>query len=127
MAQNGALSPKQKLAVACLLIERTTTDAAKAAGVARRTLNTWLADPIFRAELSKAETAAIDESIRALVRTTTKAIELLETVIDDPKASQSVKVRAAAEILANLLKLREHHDFDQRISKLEEADRERRR
>jgi hypothetical protein len=127
MVQNGTLSPKKRLAIACLLTERTITAAAKAAGVGRQTLNTWLTDPDFRAELTKAETSAIDESVRALVRATNQAIDLLQSVIVDPAASQSVKVRAAAEILNNLMKLREHLSLDERISRLEAAQRERER
>mgnify|MGYP007112021541 CR=1 FL=1 len=90
-----------------------------------RTLNTWLADPIFRAELNKAETVAVDESVRSLVRASSRAIQLLEEILEDPTATQSVKVRAAAEILANLMKMRAHLTFDERLSRLEERDRER--
>ena len=127
MGQKETLSPKKRLAVACLLTERNTTDAAISAGVARQTLTRWLAEPDFRAELTAAETQAIDESVRGLVQATTAAVSLLHSVLVDPAASLSIRVRAAAEVLNNLMKLREHLTIDERLTRLEEAERERKR
>lgn len=125
MAENGTLTTKQRLAVVALLEERTVTGAAKRAGVGAKTLFVWLTQPAFRAELSKAESAAIDDAVRALVRTSGAAIAVLEKTMTDAGATASTRVRAAQAILDNLLKLREHLTLDERVSRLEAAQHER--
>lgn len=125
MIRNDTLTPKQRRAIAALLAQPSIAAAARAVGVGRMTLNRWLGNADFRAALAEAEATYVDESLRNLVRTCNQAVSVLEDVMSDPKATASVKVRAAASVLDNLLKLREHVDFDARIRRLEERNSER--
>ena len=119
MASNGTLTPKQHQAIAALLTERNTRDAAKAANVAYRTLWRWLSDPVFRGELTKHEGAAIDQATRSLLAMQDAALGVFDTVLKDSKAKDGDRLRAAEAVLDYLLKLRELNNLEARISALE--------
>lgn len=80
MTENKTLTAKQKRAITALLTERTTRDAAKAAKVSESTLWRWLADPEFRAELTRQEGTVIDQVTRGLLTMQEKALEELADV-----------------------------------------------
>ena len=119
MAHDGALTPRQRRAIGCLLTARNTAEAARAAGLGRRTLCTWLEQPRFVAALTAAESAAIDAATRQLVGLADLAIETLRTVLENPDATDGVRLRAAAHVLDHLLKLRELCTLERRIAALE--------
>lgn len=125
MTKNGALTPPQNRVITALLTERTTRDAARAANVAERTLWRWLADPAFRAELTRQEGAVIDEATRGLLAMQGTALEVFDNILKSPTANDANKLRAAEGVLDYLLKLRELNSLEERIRKLEEAQNER--
>jgi hypothetical protein len=74
MAKNDTLTPTQKRGIAALLSERDVRSAAKATGIAERTLWRWMDDPTFRAELTRQEGAIIDQTTRGLLGMQDKAL-----------------------------------------------------
>lgn len=117
MARNGTLQTK---AIAALLTEPTIEEAARVAGVGRRTLFRWLAeDAAFVAELRTAEEAAIDHAARRLVGLQDAAINVLSDVLTAPDVAPGVRVRAASLIVELSLRLRELRSLEERVSALE--------
>ena len=125
MANNGKarneLTPVQVKAIASLLSESNIDAAAKASGVAYRTLYRWVnEDALFQAELRRHEGRLIDAAVRSLARLQEKAVAALEAALEDGAAPHSVKLRAADIALGTLLKLREARTLEDRVAALED-------
>ncbi|MFC1464181.1 MAG: phBC6A51 family helix-turn-helix protein [Candidatus Brachytrichaceae bacterium NZ_4S206] len=114
------LSPQQRRAIEALLVARSIADAAKQAGVSRRTLHSWLRNAQFCAELHTATNAALDAAVRRLAALTACAVDALEAVLQGERVPVGAKIRAADVVLARLLQLREMHEFERRLRALEE-------
>lgn len=126
MSQNGTvLTIRQRKAIAALLSERNIVAAAAVCKVSKQRIYEWLGQPAFRAELTAAESLAIDEAARRLVRISSWAAEVLEDAMKDPATTANAKIRAAQVCLDSLLRLREFIQLEERVAKLEEAERER--
>lgn len=67
--------------------------AAKPAQVSERTLRRWLTQPEFQAELNKAETELVRTATRRLERLVSKALGILEAVMDDKKVADNPRSR----------------------------------
>jgi len=112
---------RQARAITAILENPTLERAAEAIGVNPKTLNRWMRDPLFLAELSSAENKLIGQATRRLVQLADKALDALENVLSDPsQRGASNKRLAAGAILDNLMKLRELHGLEQRLIALEE-------
>jgi hypothetical protein len=111
---------KQKKAIAALLAERTTRDAAKAAGVSEKTLYQWMAEPTFRAALREAEMAMLDEVTRRLTAGTALAVDTLRQLTQAGE-HESTRLRAAMAWLELVIKYKDVLDIEARISALESA------
>lgn len=93
------LSPKQRAAIKALAGGANHDAAAAAADVSPRTLYRWRRDPVFMAGLREADSDALGEVARVLNTASRTAVDMLVSVINDPKSSPGLKVRAAGEIL----------------------------
>ena len=116
-----ALSTKQARAIVALLNPtiRTNDQAAEAAGVAKRTLQTWLSDDTdFRAALHEAEAELVAHASRRLLCLTDDAIAALAQSLDE-YAKPMHSLRAAELVLSHVLRWRETLDFEQRLAALE--------
>jgi hypothetical protein len=114
------LTVKQRRAVMAVLTEPDLTAAARKAGASRDTLYRWLEMPAFNAALRAAEADAIAAVSRTLVRLAARASETLLGAMEDDDAPLGVRVRAAATVFENLLRLRELVALEERVRKLEE-------
>jgi len=112
------LTTKQAKAITALLSERTTTEAATAAKISERQLYRWLADPVFCAHLKQAEGQILDAATRRLVQSIGQALDTLEE-LNRAANSESVRARAANDLLTHMLKVRELADLEKRIAALE--------
>lgn len=126
MAENGSsagsLTARQQRAVRALLTCKSVGDAAASSGVGERTLYRWLTDPAFRVALAAAEGDLLDAATRRLLGLQEQAISTLERMLaDGSAASDTVKLRAAEQVLSHLLKLRELRDIEQRLTALEQS------
>ena len=116
------ITRNQKRAIKALMEYPTIEQVAGAIGVNPRTVFRWLDDPGFRLALSQAEGEALDRIGRRLLVMSDKAIDAIESVIDDPdQAGASNKRLAAGLILDQTMKLRELRNIETRLSDLEKA------
>jgi phage terminase small subunit len=118
---NPVLSTKQRRAIEALLSTGDVTAAAKEARVGKSSLYRWLREPVFLAAVREAETAALDELSRMLVRLGRPAVGTLAKAMSDPKAPWPTRVRAADASLARLLQLRELATLEARVTELERS------
>jgi len=113
------LTVRQQKAISTLLSSKTIEQAAKQAGVSRKTLYTWLRAPDFKAALSEATGEVLENAVRRLTALTSKAIDTLESVIDNPKTNTASRIRAATAILDTVLKIRELTVLESELRALE--------
>ena len=74
---------KKEEAIAALLTQRTTDDAARAIGVAPTTLLRWMKEPGFDAEYRSARRAAFGQSVARLQQASGAAVStLLKLMVD---------------------------------------------
>lgn len=119
--ETKTLTTKQSRAIACLLTSANIQEAAAAAGVGERTLHTWLKEPAFQTALANEESRVIDAAARQLVQLSETAVGTLREILEDPSTPKSLRLRAAGQVLDNLLQLRQLVSLEDRVRKLEEA------
>ncbi len=115
------LTPKQRKAVETLLATGEVAAAAREAGVSRDTLHRWLKQPLFVQAVREAESKALDDLSRLLVRLGRTAAATLAKAMGDPVAPYPTRVRAADAVLGRLLQLRELATLEARVAELERA------
>ncbi|NPV84738.1 MAG: hypothetical protein HPY45_01845 [Anaerolineae bacterium] len=119
MPDKQTLSPKQRKAIEALVGCANVSKAAEVAGVSRDTLYRWSKLPHFQAALEQSIQDALSELSRALVSRGNTAVETIGAIMTDRTAIPAVRLRAAETVLANILRLREQIDIEQRVSKIE--------
>lgn len=113
------LSQKQKAALQALMQFTSRKDAAKAAGIAERTLREYLRDDAFIAELNRLYDDWMDECTRELQQAVKMAIQTLKGSLSDEEASVPAKIAAAKAILETAPKYLETNNLIQRVEMLE--------
>ena len=98
---------KWEEAIAALLTQRNTEDAARAVGIGVSTLLRWMKEPEFNAAYREARRTAFGQSVARL------------KVMIDPSTPPSTKVRAADSVLGHSAKAIEIEDIDARLTELE--------
>ncbi|GJQ37497.1 MAG: hypothetical protein JETCAE01_35070 [Anaerolineaceae bacterium] len=78
--ENG-ITAKQSKAISALLTSRTIGEAATSAGVAERTLYTWLKRADFRGALREAQNELLDTTTRRLANGQTAELDTMEKLI----------------------------------------------
>jgi hypothetical protein len=122
MKGHGAkLGRKQEEAIAALLTQRNTEDAARATGVTPKTLLRWMKLPEFKAAYREARWAAFGQSIARLQQATSAAASTLLKVMVDPSTPASTRVRAAESVLTHAAKSIEIEDIEARVTALEQT------
>ncbi len=91
-ANAGALTRKQTLALPIVAASSSLAAGAKAARIARSTLNRWLQDPDFRAELERARQDAAELAFSEVQALALKSVSTLSALLEDPDS----RVRASA-------------------------------
>jgi|GEM_PF-745280 len=124
MARSGR-SGNRELAAAALATGATVDDAATAAKVSRRTLETWKADPAFASRVTELRSEAVDRALNTLSDAMTEAADTLRGLLS--ASSQYVRLGAARAIIElgiNLVELqelkRQAAEQERRIEELEE-------
>jgi len=122
MTGHGAkFGRKMEAAVAALLTHRNTEEAAKAIGVAPKTLLRWQQIPEFQSALRRARQDALSQTIARLQQGAPAAASMLMKVMMDPSTPASTKVRAAESVLNHAEKAIELQDLDTRLAELERS------
>jgi transposase-like protein len=115
------LARKQEEAIAALLTQRNTEEAARAVGVTPKTLLRWMKLPPFEAAYREARRAAFAQSVARLQQASSAAASTLLKVMVDPSTPASTRVRAAESVLTHAAKGIEIEDLDARLTALEQA------
>jgi hypothetical protein len=91
--------------------------AAKAGRVAERTVWTWLANPLFKAEVNRQRDAMIADALGTLSRGATAAAAVhLELLASE---DEGIRLRAAQSLLDRLVALRGSVEMAERLAALE--------
>ena len=98
-ATSPDLTDPQRVAVAHLASGARKRDAAEAAGVHPSTVSHWLRERVFVAALDDARNEVQDAARYRLVSSTLAAVDALVSIVQDPAASASARIRAACAIL----------------------------
>ena len=114
------LTVKHEKALISLLAGGDLKDAARAAGVEKRTIYRWLDIPIFHDELTRRKSKAIDAASVRLAGGMVAAIGVMRRIMDDESTPPSIQLRAAHYYLSHALRYVELHDVIERIDALEE-------
>lgn len=111
---------RQTRALTAMLHQPTLRLAAGEAGVNEDTLYRWLRnDEAFKAEYLQLRQEVVRNAVFQLQKATNNAVNCLTSVMNDPEAPSSARVRAAAEVLAQSMKALEIEAMEERLSRLE--------
>ncbi len=117
MSGNGRHTADAVL-IAALAGGATILDAAEQGGVNERTVRRRLEDADFKRQVNAARAELIAAAVGKLAGASTKAVETLEDLLDEPTAP-AVRLGSARAILELGAKLREGLELEVRIAELE--------
>ena len=115
------MTPRQQKALAALLTSPSKAAAAKAAGIAPRTLRDYLADPEFQAAYRGAFGNMVEDATRQAQQAISPAMSTLREIVEDREEDAQARISAARAILSHGLKLIETTDILNRLQELETA------
>jgi hypothetical protein len=115
------LGRKKEAAIAALLTQRNTEEAARVANVGLRTLYRWQKDPEFDAAYRAARRAAFGQTTARLQQGSSAAATILMKLMLDANTPASTRVRAAEIIVIHASKAIEIEDVEARVAELEKA------
>lgn len=115
------MTPRQQKALAALLTSPSKAAAAKAAGIAPRTLRDYLADPEFQAAYRDAFGNMVEDATRQAQQAISPALSTLREIVEDREEDAQARISAARAILSHGLKLIETTDILNRLQELETA------
>ncbi len=116
---DDGLNSRQRRALEGLLDGLNIQDAAARAGVNRKTLSRWLAEPSFWRAYRTASDAGLQTAARRLAAQMDGAVDVLVAVRDDAGAPPGVRLRAAQLVIESGLRLLEAVDISERLAALE--------
>ena len=120
MADNGALSQRQKRFIACLIEARNVREGAAHAGIGERTAFRYLQNGAVRAELRLRQGAVLGAVTMGLVSSMSEAVDVLVGMMNDDKIAAGVRARAALGVLDAGLRVFETLSLADRLSVLED-------
>jgi hypothetical protein len=122
MRGHGAkFARKKEEAIAALLTQRNLEEAAKAVGVAVKTLLRWMKDPEFDEACRKARWAAFGQCTARLQQASGAAVSAVLKILVDQNGPASARLRAADMVLTHATKAIEIEEIEARLSELERA------
>ena len=113
------LNRRQRAALVALVMCPTVKDAARQAGVTRRTLERYMADPVFAEALRREQGRLLRLGVARLGALLNKAVDVVALDME-PGVSGDVRLRAASLVLRHVSQLLEFLQIEQRLTRLEE-------
>jgi len=110
---------KRDKAIVGLLAGKTVEQAAKHAGIGKRTLDRWLKEPDFRRRLQESQDAVFERYIAQLSELTGLGLGRLREILHDDGAS----TRDWIAVTALILKERRNHEAVEIRERLQEIER----
>ncbi len=92
---NEQLTTKQNKAIEALLLTNTIDRAAKRANVSEASIYRWMKQESFQTALRKARRDILAHTTTRLQQMSVRALDTLENVMDDQKASSASRVSAS--------------------------------
>lgn len=118
-AGSGAeLTKRQVQVIASIVNSPTILDAARKVRTSRSTIYRWLGSDAFRHELRRQRKIIADAALDTIQYHIEQAVNTLAGLLGSD--SDAVRRRAARDILEMALRVKEHHDFDDRIKAIEQ-------
>jgi hypothetical protein len=123
MSGHGAkFGRKKEEAIAALLVQRSVEEAARAVGIAPRTLLRWLELPEFREAYGQARREAFGQATARLQQASGAAVSTVLKIMVDPQAPASCRLRAADSVLHHGSKAIELDELETRLLRLEQME-----
>ena len=113
------IATKGPIAIAALVTHGSRAKAAEQAGIHVDTLQRWLGDPAFAAQLATAQRERSDETQQALRGAMLGSVELLVAMRDDESRPDNLRRQCACDILSFGKAALEGADMAERLAKLE--------
>jgi hypothetical protein len=113
------LSDRQIKSISCILNAKSIEEGCKQARVPKSTFYDWLQDPSFKDELTRQRNDVVQEGLHNLKTSLRKAVAVLIDCLDSN--DESVKRRAANDLLTHCLRLKEIEEVEDRLQALEEV------
>jgi len=126
MAQDDTLTARQRRVLSALLSEPTVKGAAEVAGVGRKTVYRYLADPAFHKALREAQGERLKMAVARMTGLLEKALDAIGLDLGPGHDKAQVRLRAAGLVLRHYPGLLEVHDLEDRVASLERAMQEQR-
>ncbi len=112
---------KREEAIQALCTQRNVDEAARAAGVSKRTLLRWMKLPEFREAYLEARREVLSQSNARMQQASGAAVATLLKIMVDAGAPPAARVRAADRILSGARQAMELEDIEVRLAALERA------
>ena len=113
-----ALTVRQSSVIPYLLAAPSFEEGCRRAKVSKVTVYVWMKEESFRAELKRQRDELIERALDSLKANVSKATETLVKLLDSE--SESMRARAAEDIIEFAQKALEHEELERRIEALEE-------
>lgn len=113
------LTMNMRKALEALLVSNTREEAARKAGIDRKTLWGYFKKEEFLEAYKEAFAAKVDEATRQAQQLLSPALSTLLEICQDKEAGYMARVSASRSILEYGLKLGEHNDLAARVAELE--------
>jgi len=115
------LGRKQEEAIAALLTQRNTEDAARTVGVTPKTLLRWMKLPEFKAAYREARWEGVNQAIARMQQATGAAGTVALKLMTDPNVPAAVRLRAAKFVFDRAIRGVELEDIAARVTALEQT------
>lgn len=119
VGHGSKFSRKKEEAIAALLSQRNTEDAARAVGIGLATLLRWMRLSEFQIAYREARRDAVSQATARLQQATGAASSTVLKIMLDSNAPAAVRLRAAESVLNHAAKSIEVEDIEVRLSRLE--------
>jgi hypothetical protein len=123
-ANVSKLTPKQEQAIVALVTNQGVDNAARAVGIAPRTLYRWMNEPLFDKAYRKARRDAFGQGTARLQQASGAAVSSILKIMLDAHAPASTKLRAEELVLTLGAKAIEIEEIEARVPELERSIQE---
>ena len=105
------MTPNKEKALVALLTQPTKAAAAAAAGIAERTLRSYLSDPEFQERYKQAFGELVSDATRQAQQSLSPALSTLREIVEDGDQGATARIQAARTLLEYGLRLTEITDI----------------
>ena len=119
MTERTVLKPNKLKAVKALLSSSSIAESARVSGISVSTLQRWLSQPEFKAELTERQDAMLSAVSAGLSGVGRDALTTLHTICISEDESTSNRIRASKAILDSLGTFTRQLDYLMRLQSLE--------